>query len=116
MRITALFKEVSDSGAERLFDGEQQFLHLRSLVPREDEQVHVIGHVDKGNQPVSVATDRTVDASRQQTPTFVTVQQGAMLVARERECVGGAGVVVPDGSSVLGHYERTYGPLASISP
>jgi len=61
--IAALFEQTPDSGAERAFDGEEELLHLRSLVPWKDKQMHVIGHVDERNEPVSIATDCAVDAA-----------------------------------------------------
>ncbi len=62
-RITSLFEQSPYSGAERTFDGVEELLNLRSLVPWKDKQMHMIEHVDERYESISVATDRTLDAA-----------------------------------------------------
>jgi len=93
-RAIGLLEKSLDSNRKRSLETAQKLVDRRDIRPGIDKQVHVLGHVHKRRQIVTVTLGRPVDLLAEQVSPRIVREQWETTETRKRQFVAVTRVVI----------------------
>lgn len=92
-RVVVLHELLLHPVGKRTFDGKQQALDSGSMLGGKDQQMDVLWHVHKGDQPKALLRDGVIESPREELFPIIVQQEWKTVVARERQLMAMMGFV-----------------------